>query len=117
MQGGHDFRCWKALPHRVRRSSHRSLQPTRLAAHQVRKLRITGRLLSNLRKQFQGPAAPRGPGRQHITEFYTYMKATRDSLRALDAIKSGPPIPATGSSQEHGGPTPWQAAVADVIYV
>jgi len=54
---------------------------------------------------------------KHITEFYTYMKATRDSLRALDAIKSGAPIPATGSSQEHGGPTPWQAAVADVIYV
>lgn len=47
----------------------------------------------------------------HISEFYTYMKATRDTQRALMPIEPSAPDP---SSTE---PTPWCAAVANVIFM
>jgi hypothetical protein len=47
----------------------------------------------------------------NITEFYTYMKATRDSQRKLADIKPSHP-PLDGS-----GPDPWHAALANMIYM
>lgn len=52
----------------------------------------------------------------HISEFYTYMKATRDTQRALSAVPAstdpGPAYPSPDTP-----PTPWCAAVANVIYM
>jgi hypothetical protein len=47
----------------------------------------------------------------NITEFYTYMKATRDSQRKLADTKPSP-APQAGST-----PDPWHAALANMIYM
>ena len=55
----------------------------------------------------------------YITEFYTYMRATRDSLRRLAAIKppeAEKPGPNTSSSMP-GGPDRWHAAMSNVIFM
>ena len=47
----------------------------------------------------------------NITAFYTYMKALRDSMRALAAL----PQPGAGDEQADNGP--WQQTAGDVIYL
>ncbi len=54
---------------------------------------------------------------KNITEFYTYMKAIRDAQRKLALI---PPTDAGGGAIASGAKadaTPWQAGIADVIYL
>jgi hypothetical protein len=51
-----------------------------------------------------------------ITEFYTYMKASRDTRRLLATI----PLPKEMPSPEGGAtgpPTPWHAALLNVVYM
>lgn len=52
----------------------------------------------------------------NITAFYTYMKAVRDSVRALMDMPSSPaePQPQTGPSSTS---TPWHEAARNVIYM
>jgi hypothetical protein len=49
----------------------------------------------------------------HITEFYTFMKAARDSMRKLADIKAPPPKPAP--AKDPFGE--WQEAARNVIYM
>lgn len=49
----------------------------------------------------------------HITAFYTYMKALRDSMRTLAGTSPAAPEP----SQDHAVRGSWQQAACDVVYL
>jgi hypothetical protein len=51
---------------------------------------------------------------KNITEFYTYMKATRDALRKLDTIEL--PRGATNRQSRLAQLDPWHTALSNVIY-
>jgi hypothetical protein len=54
----------------------------------------------------------------NITEFYTYMKATRDTQRILAGMAPSPAAkPRTEMPSPMGEPAPWHAAMANVIYM
>jgi hypothetical protein len=53
---------------------------------------------------------------RYITEFYTYMKATRDSLRLLATLRP-PKEDRDGAISPSHPPTAWGAAFEDVIYM
>jgi hypothetical protein len=55
----------------------------------------------------------------HITEFYTYMKAHRDTRRALTqiALPGAAESKAGAGSENKTKPDPWQAGVSNVIYM
>jgi hypothetical protein len=52
-----------------------------------------------------------------ITEFYTYMKATRDSLRKLAEMPAPPAATAGAAVEATGEPDPWHDAMLNVIYL
>jgi hypothetical protein len=52
----------------------------------------------------------------HITEFYTYMKAVRDSLRRL-AEMNAPHASMPGADASHPGPNQWHTTLANIIFL
>ena len=53
----------------------------------------------------------------HITEFYNYMKAMRDSLRRLDQMKPREGAESSPKTPDAETAARWKAVVSDVIYM
>ena len=53
----------------------------------------------------------------NITEFYTYMKAMRDSLRKLAEVQAQPSAPGVAAAAATGEADPWHRAMVNVIYL
>jgi len=53
----------------------------------------------------------------NITEFYTYMKAMRDSLRKLAEVPAQPAAPGVAAAAATGEADPWHGAMVNVIYL